>query len=544
MAVAGLGRERRLGRHGGDGLRRRRGGRGPAAHGAGRGRDADALQSVLRGRRQHRELLRRARPAAGLGRGAAERRHGVRARRAPPRAPLARRADHRHHRPQARLRRRRHEGVGGGDAAPGDRQDAAAGGDRRRIHRPAALPRPWRRGVRRRGRGRAAPSGRAAALVPVGDRRPGAGGERARRLHRGPVLGRDRLSGRPRPRRGRRPRLGRSEPTAGRRPRRRRSSRPWRASDGARIPPRTEGGLPRRLGDFATLADALDYAAERRDGAELLQRQGRALGRPALSRLARRRAVAGPSLAARGPCPRRPGGDRRRNPSRRGRRVLRLPVRRPDPGAAAAPARLRGQGRLCGAHPPPCRGGAGFRAVRATAAGGLAVALRPRRRTQGVRHRGGAAAGSAGCRGTAARALAAGGRRLPAILLGQHALSHRRRGAAAGADEQCRRDRAARAAGAPGRPRGVLAAALPRHGPGRLPARAARRADLGGPAALAGFRAAAAPLAAVAVGEPRHALLQSELRLRALRPPRTRRRRRRRGRSTCPRGAWPASAAT
>ena len=158
----------------------------------------------------------------------------------------------------------------------------------------------------------------------------------------------------------------------------RRSSRPWRASDGARSHPHGSGpAAPSRRLRHARRRARL--RRRRRDGAELLQRQGRARGRPALPRLARRRALAGPSLAARGPRPRRPGGDRRRNPSRRGRRVLRLPVRRPDPGAAAAAARLRGQGRLCGAHPPPCRGGAGLRAVRAAAAGGLAGAVRPRR---------------------------------------------------------------------------------------------------------------------------------------------------------------------
>ena len=82
-------------------------------------------------------------------------------------------------------------------------------------------------------------------------------------------------------------------------------------------PTPTEGGLPRRLGDFATLADALDYAARGETGLNFYNGKGElsvalpyhALRADALS-LARR-------LLRAGLGPRRPGGDRRRNACRR-----------------------------------------------------------------------------------------------------------------------------------------------------------------------------------------------------------------------------------
>ena len=240
-------------------------------------------------------------------------------------------------------------------------------------------------------------------------------------------------------------------------------------------PTPTQAGLPRRLGDFATLAEALDYAADGGTGLNFHNGKGeiavalpyRSLRDRALS-LARRLLRAGlvrgdrvaivaethPDVVA---------------------RVLRLPVRRPGAGAAAAArppsaartpmwsisaawSERRGRARCS------CRGRwwTGWRPFardgRARRSAAVADCCRTRRRTAAP-----------------LRAVAAGGRRLPAVLVGQHALPHRRRGAPAGADGQRAGDPAARAAGAPGRPRGVLAAALPRHGAGRLPAGAAAR---------------------------------------------------------------------
>ena len=118
--------------------------------------------------------------------------------------------------------------------------------------------------VRGRGGGRVAPAGRVAALVPVGDRRAGAGGgvrvppSRAWRGGRSTIR---------RHRPGRGVVRGWDEGTdkggdVGGGAARRGPGEPLMPPD----PDPTEAGLPRRLGDFATLAEALDYAAEGETG--------------------------------------------------------------------------------------------------------------------------------------------------------------------------------------------------------------------------------------------------------------------------------------
>ena len=176
-------------------------------------------------------------------------------------------------------------------------------------------------------------------------------------------------------------------------------------------PTPTEGGLPRRLGDFATLADALDYAARGETGLNFYNGKGElsvalpyhALRADALS-LARRLLRAG--LV-------------------RGDRVAIVAETHADVVAAFFACQYAGL--IPALLPlPPAFGGkdayvehirrlvaaARASALSCPAVGGLAGAVCQRYAAEGVRHRGGAAAGSAGCGGAATRSLAAGGRRL------------------------------------------------------------------------------------------------------------------------------------
>ena len=140
--------------------------------------------------------------------------------------------------------------------------------------------------------------------------------------------------------------------------------------------------------------------------------------------------------------------------------------------------------------------------------------------------------------GRAARARRA---LLHPVLLRQHQLPARRAGHAAGDRRQRARDRRARAGPAPRRSLHLLAAALPRHGPGRLLPDAGDGADHRRLPADHGVRPPAAAVAQAAVRPRRDDLVRADLRLRAVHAPRAERRCPRA--STCRGGGSPASAA-
>ena len=269
---------------------------------------------------------------------------------------------------------------------------------------------------------------------------------------------------------------------------------------------------------------------------QLLRRPRRADRPAALPRAARARPGAGQAPGAARPRPAPgPGG---RHPSRFRGDALRLPVRRPGGGAAA---RRGAPGRPRGLHPPPAQAHARLRGGRRLRPAGVhrlparghrrpaAHALGHHGRVHGARRSRRAAAAARG-----PRAL------LPPVHLRQHALPARDDDHPGGRDGQPEVDLQPRLPARRRRSLLLLAAVLPRHGPGRHRARLRRHAALGRLPADPRLRDAAAPVADADLAQSLHRLVQPAVRLHPVSPggcaPATPRR------STSPPGASPASA--
>jgi hypothetical protein len=212
--------------------------------------------------------------------------------------------------------------------------------------------------------------------------------------------------------------------------------------------------------------------------------------------------------------PRRPDRHHRRDLARFSRRLLRLPVCRLRPGAAAAQHQFRRQGRLCRAT---------ARHARCRRCQGRGRRTRPDRHSSrgDRRNRRRFAATAAeimdwpatdaaleplGADDVCYIQYSSGSTSFPrGVLVTQAALAANARAIATTA-WRCAR-----------RPLHLLAAALPRHGPGRLLPDAGDDADLGRLPQHHGVRPAPARLARADLALSRHHLVRPDLRLRALR---------------------------
>ena len=258
--------------------------------------------------------------------------------------------------------------------------------------------------------------------------------------------------------------------------------------------PSDNAALARRFGDFATLTEALDYAAQWRDGHQPLFPARRAGRGPDLCAALREQArgLAGRLLAS-GLQP----GDRVALIAETDGDFIRAffacQYAGPDSRAAAAAGAVRRPGRLCRPDPPHDRerrapaprsarraaGLAGLGGRGPEPAHGRSVSTAsPRPAPTSRRCRRSRPRTSATCSSPPAGPASRWGSRSPS-----------------GADGQRRGDHPRRPGGPPGRPRRLLAAALPRHGPGRLPAHPAGLPDVARPHAHRRLRAPAAPVA-------------------------------------------------
>ena len=250
--------------------------------------------------------------------------------------------------------------------------------------------------------------------------------------------------------------------------------------------------LPRRLADFATLGEALDYAAKGKRGLNFHDARGTLTLRLSLSAAARGCARRGAPLRRARHQARRPHRAGRRNRARIRGLLLRRGLCRRLAGAAAAADQLRRPRSLC----RPAR-----RAAQKLRSGAVplpagARRFRPGRGRQRRRHVARLGYRSTSVEPAAGELPTADGRRhrLSAIFERLDPLPARRRGHPPRAARQSPRARR-RARGDADRPRHFLAALVSRHGPGRLPAVAGRDADVGRLSEDRGFRPPAARLA-------------------------------------------------
>ena len=246
------------------------------------------------------------------------------------------------------------------------------------------------------------------------------------------------------------------------------------------LPTPTESGLPLRAGDFATMLDALDYAAGGRTGMNFHSVKGELVTAPDLRTALPRRARPGrPPARSRVSAgrPRRPGG---RNLARFRHRLFCLPVCRAGAGAHPAAHRLRRTRSLSGAHAAFCAAdarrlppGAGVadRVARTAAGGDRPAPVLHRSLPRGSR-----------CDPASAARDRPERHRLPAILLGEYPISARRDRGPSCRDGQCRRPAAPRPGGAAGRSGDILVATLSRHGARRFPDQPDGGPDHRGPA--------------------------------------------------------------
>ena len=302
-------------------------------------------------------------------------------------------------------------------------------------------------------------------------------------------------------------------------------------------PTATDSGIALRSADFATLAEALDYAATGDSGFNFYDGRGALTARLPYRDLRDRALELAKRLA----------------PLGRGQRLalvadthpdfavmlLRLPVRRPG---ARAPARCRPPRRPRGLYPPSCASSCATakRSLPSRPAGFHRLPARSRRRPAAValRHHGRFHGAEPAAELPAAAFVR--GARLPAVHLGQHALPARHHdhpgavmanleaifnhGFQLDADDRCC----------------LLAAALPRHGPGRHRARPHGHAALGRLPPTARLRDAPAPVADADLAATAATISFSPPFGYALCARRVTRGTSRR--STCPPGALPASA--
>ena len=301
--------------------------------------------------------------------------------------------------------------------------------------------------------------------------------------------------------------------------------------------------LPRRIADFATLGEALDYAAQRPPRPQFPRRPRHAGARLSLCRAARRCARQRPPLHRA-----RPQAGRPRRAGRRDRaRVRRLLLRRGlcrrcgrcrcrcrPASAAATPMSTSSRSsstaatRRCSSIPAELAEMAGAAAAQRGVAG--ARLGEPRRRRAGRRPSCPRPAPTTSpiCNIRAARPASRTASRSPTARCSTISAP------TASASRSSDTDRCI-----------SLAALVSRHGPGRLPAVAGRQPDVGRLSEDRGFRPPPARLARPDQPQPGHdAQLFADLRLRHLRAPDVSRRPAPPTASTCRAGGSPATAPT
>ena len=267
-------------------------------------------------------------------------------------------------------------------------------------------------------------------------------------------------------------------------------------------PTPTDDDLPRRFADFATMTEALDYAAQGKQGPQFPRCARHAGARLSLSpSCARTRSRAAHRLIARGVKP----GDRVAliaETARRVRRpVLRRALCRRLAGAAAAADLVRRPRRLY----RPAR-----RAAEQLRSRAAALSARARRHGRRRRRRRPASRASTGPSFAAADGAGRAAARAPGPTTSPICNIRAARPASRTASSITHRallsNLAAHAHSMKhrrGRPRRLLAAFLPRHGPGRLPALAGRQPDVGRLSQDRGFRPPPARLARPDQPQPR-----------------------------------------